>query len=40
MQGKIVVMLLIDIKGAFYHVSRDCLLRTIEGMEADSDLMK
>lgn len=33
-------MLLIDIKGAFDHVSCHCLLHTIEGIKADGDWMQ
>lgn len=32
-------MLLMDVKSAFDHISWSCLLRTIERMEADGDLM-
>lgn len=33
-------MLQIDIKGAFDHVSRSCLLQTMENMDADDELMR
>lgn len=39
-EGKLTEMVLIDIKGAFDKVSRNNLLRTIEGMGNDGDLMR
>lgn len=39
-EGKLAVMLLIDVKGALDHVSRNYLLRTIDGINADGDLMQ
>lgn len=38
-EGKLIGMLLIDIKGEFDNVSRNCVLRTMESMDADRDLM-
>lgn len=39
-QGKMVGMLLIDVKGSFDHISRNCLSRTMERMGADGHLMR
>lgn len=39
-ERKLVGMLLIDVKGALHHVSRNYLLRTIESMGADGDLIR
>lgn len=33
-------MLLVDLKGAFDHISRSCQLCTIEGMRAEGDLIR
>lgn len=38
--GKVADMLLMDIKGTLHHVSRNCLLCTMESMGTDGDLMK
>lgn len=38
-EGKLIVMILMGVKGEFDHVSRNCLLRTTEGMSADGDQM-
>lgn len=32
-------MLLMDVKGVFNRINRNCLLRTMENMGADGDLM-
>lgn len=39
-RGKLAGMLLVDKNGVFDHVSRNCLLHTMEGIDADSDLMR
>lgn len=39
-KGKMTSMLLIDVKDAFNHVSRNYLLRTMERMNADGNLMR
>lgn len=39
-ERKLVGMLLMDTKSAFDHASRNCLIHTIEGMEADAGLMR
>lgn len=36
-QGMMADMLLIDVKGAFDHVSRGCLLQTMERIDANID---
>lgn len=39
-EGKLAVILLINVKGAFDHVSRSYLPRTMEDIETDADLMR
>lgn len=39
-EGKLADMLLMDIKGAFDHVCRNCLLRSMDDMGVDRDLMR
>lgn len=38
-QGKMAHMLLMDVKGAFDHVSKNCLLRTMEKIDADGNFL-
>lgn len=33
-------MLLIDVKGAFYHIGRNCLTRKMEALGAEADLVR
>lgn len=39
-QGMMAGMLLIDVKGAFDNVSRNCLLRTMNTMDSDGHLIQ
>lgn len=39
-EGKLAGMLLMDVKRTFDHISRNCLLWSIEGMRADGDVMR
>lgn len=39
-EEKLTCMILMDIKEVFDYVKRNCLLRTMEGMGADKDLMR
>lgn len=38
-EGKVAEMLLMDVKGAFDQVSRNCLQHSMEGMRVDGDLL-
>lgn len=39
-EGRMAGLLIIDVKGAFGHLSQSCQLRTMEGIEADGNLIR